>query len=226
MNKYYEKKKDFSWKSFQSPEFILYYQPNSLTEKNLTLAESRIKKGIDNAKKFTKIDSIKIPVYYFVVDNKQEFAQLTKSNHTGLSFAKSNTIIESYFLLGESHEVVHLISYQNWGNSRTWIMEGIAVYSDQKWAGKELDKLCFELDQNDKLIPINDLLKNRKFSYFDSQIKYPQSGSLIKYLITTYGWDKFFQFWKKTRLQKIYNISPYELENNWLNHIKNIHSLK
>ncbi len=224
MNKYYLKKNDFSWKSLQSREFIIYYQANSLAEKNLSLVETKIKTGIENARKFTKIDSIKTPIYYFVVDDKEEFARLTKLDHTGLSYSKSNTIIESYFLLGESHEVVHLITHQNWGNSHSWIMEGTAVYSDNKWGGQNLEKRCREINQKNQLIPLNDLLKNNKFPHFDSQISYPQSASLIKYLISNYGWDKFLQFWKKPDLEKIYKLSPSELQNNWLNYIKNADS--
>ncbi|MDR1876032.1 MAG: hypothetical protein LBQ84_00250 [Flavobacteriaceae bacterium] len=226
MNRFYLKKEQFTWKSFQTSEFIFYYLPGSKAEKNLALVEQKIARGITKAKEITKITTLKIPLYYFIVDDRKEFNTLTKLNHSAVSYSRSNTIIESYALLGEAHEVVHLITHQNWGNSRTWVMEGIAVYSDDSWNGKSLEKTCFELWQNKELIPLEKLLKNTKFSHFNSQISYPQSGLLVKYLIQTYGWDRFLKFWKKPDSEKIYALTIPELEGNWLEYVKKYNTPK
>lgn len=222
-NQFYFHKKNFNWKAFQTKEYIVYYQPGSKAEKNLRVTEKKITQGIEKAKKFTGIKSIKTPVYYFIVDDKNSFNKLTRLNHTAISFAKSNTIIESYFLLGEAHEVVHLLSSQNWGNTHTWIAEGLAVYSDNVWNNQTLDALCYKLEENQELIPLKKLIKNKKFNTFNSQISYPQSGSLVKYLITTYGWKKFMEFWKKPNFNKIYHLNENEIEMHWLEYIKTLH---
>jgi hypothetical protein len=224
MNQFYLKKKQFSWKKLPTRDFILYYRPDSKTEKNLPLVEQKITQGITKAKKITKIDSLKIPIHYFIVNDRKEFTSLTRLNHTGISYSQSNTIIESYPLLGEAHEVVHLITHQNWGNSRTWIMEGIAVYSDDNWNGKTLEKTCFELCRNEQLIPLKELIKDSKFTRFNSQISYPQSGLLIKYLIQTYGWEQFLKFWKNPDIKKIYNLTVSQLELDWINSVKKYNS--
>jgi hypothetical protein len=220
MNQFYLKKEQFPWKGFQSQEFIFYYLPNSKTEKNLALVEQKIAQGIAKAKKITQIDSVKTPIYYFIVDDKKEFKSLTKLNHSGISYSQSNTIIESYFLLGEAHEVVHLITHQHWGNSHTWIMEGLAVYSDNEWNKKPLEKTGFELYQSNQLIPLKEFVKNSGFSQFNSQISYPQSGLLTKYLIQTYGWEQFLKFWKNPDIKTNYNLTVSELETNWIHSIK------
>jgi hypothetical protein len=220
MNQFYLKKKLFPWKELQSREFIIYYLPDSKAEKNLAVAEQKISQGIAKAKKLTQTDSLVTPIYYFIVDDRKEFKSLTQLSHSGISYSQSNTIIESYSLLGEAHEVVHLIAHQNWGNSHTWIMEGIAVYSDDEWNKKPLEKIGFDLNQNNQLIPLKEFFKNSKFSKFNSQISYPQSGLLVKYLIQTYGWESFLKFWKNPDIEKNYNLTVSELENNWINFIK------
>lgn len=215
MNEYFLGKNDFTWRGVQTQDFVIYYQPYSLAEKNLVQAEIRIQKGWEKAKRFTKIQKIKTPIYFFVVDDRTQFHKLAGYDNTGSSYHKSNTIIESYFLLGESHEFVHLLTQQEWGRSKNWLVEGIAVYSDNGWDGKNLEKLCREYQQSHRLIPIRDLLKSNDFNSFDTQVSYPQCGSLVKYLILTYGWEKFLQLWKNPNLKKIYNLTETELERDW-----------
>lgn len=217
-NHHYLNHENFVWKAFQTKEYIAYYQLGSRADKNLKIVEEKISKGIHQAKKVTGISDIQIPIYFFIVDDADEFFRLTSMSHTGISYARSNTIIESYFLLGQSHEVVHLLTYQKWGNSKTWIMEGIAVYSDNHWNGKSLEKQCIQLYKENKLIPFHDLNKKR-FQSFNSQIIYPQSGCIAKYLISQYGWDKFLIFWKKKNFQKVYQISEKEMETLWIKYL-------
>lgn len=222
-NQFYFKKKNYTWKAFQTKDYIAYYQPNSIVEKNLLSTEKKITKGIYKAKEFTGIQNIKTPIYYFIVNDKNDFKKLTGLNHTAISYSKSNTIIESYFLIGESHEVVHLLSNQNWGNTHSWISEGLSVYSDKVWNNQDIDILCHQLLKKNQLIPLKKLFKNNKFNTFNSQICYPQSGSLIKYLITVYGWDKFIEFWRKTDIYKVYHINENALENQWIEYLKTLH---
>lgn len=220
MGEYFMKNENFKWKQYPTKDFIMFCLPDSKADKNPEASISKIKKGIKKALQFTHTDSLaKKPVFHFVMDDRNSFLSLVKEPFSGMAYWTSNTIVEIYPLLGEAHEYFHLISIQKWGASKTWIMEGTAVYSDDNWNGKNLEKICLDLNKQGKLLPLSELFSNSKYKKNSTQITYPQSGSLVKFLINTYGWGKFIELWKKPKIEKVYHLTEKQLFDEWLKSI-------
>lgn len=96
-----------------------------------------------------------------------------------------------------AHEIMHIISINLWGNSESWIKEGLAVFSDDNWHGYNLHRLSKYLMSKKKLIPLKDLM--RKFNSYNNLITYPEAGSFVKFIYEEYGGDIVKAIWKKGR---------------------------
>ena len=88
------------------------------------------------------------------------------------------------------HEDTHLLSLP-YGAATFLFSEGLAEFMDEKWQGREIDIWAKEYFKKNKLYAIKFLMENKNWDKVDDMIAYPQSGSFIKYLINTYGIEKF-----------------------------------
>ncbi|MCB9202341.1 MAG: hypothetical protein H6604_04740 [Flavobacteriales bacterium] len=207
--------KNYQWNSTEVSNFIVYYKANSLVEKNIEQVVDNLECSLEHAQQKSKIEEYRIPIRFYIVDSNEEIKQLTNENIAGISYIKSNLIIQNMYYTTQSHEPFHLLSLQNWGNTKLWIQEGSAVYSDGTWYGKDIDVVSKKLLKKNQLVPFSDLMKNRNFRKNKQSDMYIQSGSFCKYLIENYGLESFIQFWKTKTTLGIYHKTILELENDW-----------
>ena len=93
------------------------------------------------------------------------------------------------------HETMHILAERLWGApTRTWINEGLAVYSDDNWSSRPLHQSARMLLDRQQLIPIRDLMKRRGFLGND-EVTYPQAGSLVKFVYEVHGRSAVRRFW-------------------------------
>ncbi|MGA3674537.1 hypothetical protein [Lysinibacillus agricola] len=141
------------------------------------------------------------------------------------------------------HELTH--SILGYGNnfdrsSGYFTQEGFADYMEEMYGKTKTSShqfMKYFMDSN-KLIPISKLIDpNQDDSYFRPNLTNPEewntlrwmsythSASFIKYLIDTYGLEKFEQIYNEKDLVKkiedVYGKSVGELENDWLVFINN-----
>ncbi|MGM9900249.1 MAG: hypothetical protein ACI32E_06710, partial [Bacilli bacterium] len=121
------------------------------------------------------------------------------------------------------HEDVHLISFMINSPTSDFVVEGLAMYFDESWWGIPNDVWASYYKDNEKLPLIEDMLDNNVFANLDCAITYPLAGAFTKYLITTYGMDKYIAFYKtnsdmyQDECMKIFNCTLKDLEQNfWL----------
>lgn len=141
------------------------------------------------------------------------------------------------------HELTHsLLGYG--GNFDTdngyFTQEGYAVYMDDQFGKNELnlEKYMKHFLDSDKLIPISKLIDpNQDDHYFRAELpnkeeqsvlwgmSYIHAASFVKYLVETYGIEKFEQIYDKKDLAKkievVYGKSVSEIEMDWLAFINN-----
>jgi hypothetical protein len=160
-----------------------------------------------------------------------------------MGLALSNNSI--YEVLNETqkvdiyHELVHVIS-SGTGNPPAMFNEGHAVYhqKDQLWNSQPFDSLALDFMRNGQLFPLRVLITFREIGSQKSQpsIAYPQSGSIVKYLIGKFGYDKFLEAYRQIgmedidagievidkKLMRIFGLGIDEIEQEWLKYLAGI----
>ncbi len=141
------------------------------------------------------------------------------------------------------HEMTHsLLSYGGDFNTDHgyFTQEGYAVYMDEQFSKNEYDiekNMKYFMD-SDKLIPISKLIDpNQDDAYFRPNLtklnelntlrwmSYTHAASLVKYLINTYGLEKFEDIYDKkdlaNKIEEVYGKGVHEIEMDWLAFIRN-----
>ncbi len=212
-------KKYSQWKSEENEDFKIFCKENSLASKDSMISEI-LQNSWEKAQKKAKIfPKNQKKFHLYIVDNAKEIKELDGELFNGLTYSKSNTIIQVYEMRFRTHEFNHLLMIQHFGKSKTWLQEGAAVWSDSVYRKMEINALAHYLWKNNKTISIVDLMNNRKFSAQKSAYTYPQAGSLVSYIIKTFGYEKFLEVWQKKSINPL-NISDKQLEKDWLDYIK------
>ncbi len=151
------------------------------------------------------------------VASRKEMLKYTGMGAQGMAFPDRNTF---FTLLKEEgspikHEMMHMITMYKWGTppeSTTWMNEGLATYSGGTCSNYSLTEIYKYFIQSKKVIPLNNLANN--FYGNPEMVAYTQSAFICKYLIDTYGIEKFKQLWKKghNEMQSIYGFNNEQLE--------------
>ena len=121
------------------------------------------------------------------------------------------------------HEDAHVISYLINRPNSCAIREGLAMYFDRKWWGiQNLDWTVYFIKTN-KYIQINQLLNDDIFFNHDCSITYPIMGAFTDWLISTYGIEKYLEFYKQediiNALKEIYNKTPLDMNQSFVDYV-------
>ncbi|WGT41487.1 hypothetical protein QH639_12115 [Lysinibacillus sp. 1 U-2021] len=137
------------------------------------------------------------------------------------------------------HEMTHsLLGYgNNFGSDHGYFtQEGFASYMEEQYGKKEqfsFEKFMKHYLDSDKLIPISKLIDpNQDDVYFRPalsseeqnrvmmEMSYTHAASFVKFLIDTYGLEKFEHIYNEKelaqKLEEVYGKSSSELEKEWL----------
>lgn len=121
----------------------------------------------------------------------------------------------------DDHEVVHLLTAV-WGETDSAVLgEGIAVAMGGRWQGRPVHEWIPELRADGRLPALADILDPAAFREVDDIVTYAVSGSFVKWLVDTYGMDRFRQAYVGTggtaaRLKAVYGVDLRSLESAWL----------
>jgi hypothetical protein len=146
--------------------------------------------------------------------------QLIGSQTNGVGFPSTRVLC---FVFGEkinasgSHELMHVMAGNTWGTKpKTWLSEGFATFSDDRWHGYGLHDLGKFLLHDKKLVPLEKLIDN--FREHSDMVSYPQSGSLVKFIYEQYGAEKVKLLWKNGSakdISRVLGIDVELLEKDW-----------
>lgn len=242
-NKYLEK----DWIIKKSSHYIFYYFKNSLAEKNIDKI-IKIKEGhYRKILSFLRIKNYpKRKIKYYLYPSLKKKAELMGDDSLGNAIWGELELIDNkvktkkfeihglYSLkmkfIGE-HEDTHLLSLP-WGLSIYLFNEGLAQSIEGKLFGKDIDDLSQKLMLKNKLPSLKWLFNNKKWNRIKEEIVYPQAGSFVRYLINTFGLEKFKKVYKKLSknkkvrenikiVKRTYSKSIKELEINWKEYLIN-----
>lgn len=128
-----------------------------------------------------------------------------------------------------AHENVHILSKLNWGDSTSFMNEGVGKYAEVMATDEnrnDLQTLAF-LKEN-KLFPLEDMLGFQiGITGLKTDVGYPGAGSFVSFLIRSYGLQAFKEAFRLEKRnfeekasqdtwQKAYRKSIQDLEKEWL----------
>jgi len=124
------------------------------------------------------------------------------------------------------HEVAHIVTGQATKGPfgiPAWLNEGISVYSQSRPLEGHQSALDAAI-QTDTVLSMRQLASSASGSIGATVgVYYGEAGSIVRYLVTTYGPDKFAQLLKTFKdgsdvgqaFQSVYGFDQYGLENQW-----------
>lgn len=218
---------NFLTKTIETDHFYIHYSPYFENSENIDLIAS------DHEWRFYELSSFlntssqsKIHSYIFPDESMRK--KLIGAGNTTIANPVHGEIHLVYdeFPLGVlKHELVHVMSAE-FGTRLLKIspsyglVEGLAVAADWDSEGLSGHKLSKSLVESGNAPEIEDLL-DFGFLYSPGATSYTLMGSFCRYLIDTYGIDKFKEFYKSGKTS-VYGKSIGQLAASWKTFLKDI----
>ncbi len=214
-------------KSYETSNYIFHFQENSTAERDII----KIAKIQESCYAYICTMLKTVPdfkIEYFLCETPEEVGRVYGDDDPCNGFTSLPNKI--YAVYNEEvkcigfHEDAHVVSYLiNRPNSRA-IREGVAMYFDRKWWSiQNLDWAGYFI-KTGKYISVNKLFNNEIFSSNDCSITYPIMGAFTEWLISSYGIDKYLQFYKyedsTAALKLVYNQTVEELNNAFVDYVQ------
>ncbi|MHC4456676.1 MAG: M56 family metallopeptidase [Planctomycetota bacterium] len=220
--------------------FDIYYFKDSTAEREIEQIVNEKEKGFAEICQFLGRDSdVRIRMIFFEDGETKRYA----TAHQGAGWAFGNTIVEVYNeeeKLDPYHETVHILMGP-YGGPPAMFTEGFATYMSERLGAHGLENLgggeaslygrVRELKEKDEWIELEELVTYTDIGpeWSRPPISYAEAGAFVKFLIDSYGKDKFLRAYKTLKnsdekaeqqqnvkeLEQIYGKSLQELEKQW-----------
>ena len=228
--------KRFEWESVSAGNLTVYFYFGSANDQQVTLRVAAETLGLVGRLLRTEID---YPVKIWVYATARDLAAAAggrpvPNGHTLGQVGASDTAIVSRdtdFLDVVRHELAHIVVRRatrspqpiagnfTWYDVPRWVNEGLATFAQTRLLRSEEQALAIAIRQ-DRLLPLSSL--SASLGGIQFSLAYSQSGSLVAYLIATYGPEKFADFVAALRretetgaLMSAYGLDQLALENEW-----------
>ncbi|MGB2694208.1 MAG: peptidase MA family metallohydrolase [Dehalococcoidia bacterium] len=220
----------FEWHTISDGNLTLWWYSGSEYQANAVLAAGRESLDANAALLQTQVD---IPVKIFWYASAEDMAPaILPSQAAGVVTAGEVVYSDTAMVSGSGaediarHEIAHVVVRQAIGpiySVPDWLNEGLAVYSQSAPFSEQQASL-------DQAIQSGDVLSVRSLSSASSgavaskvSLFYGQSYSLVDFLISTYGKEKFAKLFKAfsqgattaEALEQAYGFDQDGLENEW-----------
>jgi len=220
--------------------FDFYYFRSSSVRNDIAEICAQKEKGFEDICKFLGKKSSDRITHIFFEDEK---TKIQETGHQGMGWAYGNTIVEvcsRLIKLDPYHEIAHILM-RPYGTPPAMFNEGFAVYISEYLGANALEYLGGEklkinqrakdLKNNDQWIPLSQLIAYTEIGSIESksEVAYPLAGSFVKFLVDTYGKEKFLQAYGQLKnsdnadvqrqnikaLEQMYGKSLEQLEQEW-----------
>jgi hypothetical protein len=134
------------------------------------------------------------------------------------------------------HENAHILTRLNWGDSSSFLSEGVGRYTEALAQDKDQnDRQTIEFMKQNKLFRLKEMLMfDIGHPGLETEIGYPAAGSFVGFLIETYGLKNFKEAFilegrssdqkeKEESWPKVFGKSIQDLEREWLNWLARTH---
>lgn len=135
-------------------------------------------------------------IHYFKYRSRAELGRLTGEQTNAFAVPEQYEVHTIW--PGDDHETVHVLVGSQIGHTVGLFSEGIAVAHQvdpvggrmwPMWSNEHVHTLARRFRRGGTLIALADLLTTSDFVRVDPDVRYPESGSFVRYLIDEYGLD-------------------------------------
>ena len=224
-----------NWIIRESEHYKFHYHNNSIAGNMIDEIIEEQEYCFNHISKVLSID-FTMKINYYLCDSREEVGFLYGDNDPCNAFARKPNDIFAVFneeikCIGY-HEDSHILSYSIGTPQQVFIREGLAMYFDKHHWGISNSNWVSYYIHNDKYINISKLTSNEEFYNNPWNITYPIAGAFTDYLITTYGIDKYIEFYKildtnfNEDFYNVFGIDINEFETNFIRYIKSLKTNK
>jgi hypothetical protein len=224
----------FEWQSINDGNLSVHYYFGDVASQETVLRTAR-----ETINRFQELlnPTVDFPVKVWVYRTAAELAPAVASRRgqgpdtsiqtLGEVGAADTALVsrDSAFLDIVRHELAHIVTnHATSGHITeipTWINEGLSTFSQRQLLESEAQALALAIQRN-RVLPITSLNASARGSTGDVSIFYAQSGSIVAYLVNTYGDEKFGEFiaalandTTDRAMTAVYGFDQFGLENLW-----------
>lgn len=219
--------------TYTSEHYVFHYQKGSLVEEEIqTISETQ-------EKSFSKICctlNVAYPerINYYFTDSPKAIGRVIWNEDlpcNGVALCGRNKIYAVYTenikCIG-AHEDTHLISFLINYPESDFVVEGLAMLFDELWWGLPNETWVSYYKAKHPDLSVKDLFDNNTFAETGCVIAYPIAGAFSKFLIDTFGMERYLDFYKYDGCEydeivhSIFGISLLEIETSFWNRMKAI----
>ena len=224
-----------NWIIKESEHYIFHYHKNSIAENMIDEIVQEQEYCFNHISKVLSTD-FNIKINYYLCNSAEEVGALYGDNDPCNAFARKPNSIFAVFnedvkCIGY-HEDSHILSYSIATPPQVFVREGLAMYFDKHHFGISNSNWVAYFMYSDKYINISNLISNDEFYKNPWNITYPIAGAFTDYIITTYGIDKYIEFYKaldtnfNDNFYNVFGIDVNEFEVNFIKYIKSLKTNK
>lgn len=228
-------KRDFEtapWLKKETDHYKFLYFAGSLAEKDIDVIAARQEKAFTKIINFLEVPAPKKKIRYFLYPDEETKKALMGDGWFAQSIYKDFCIhmlyTEAVKPIGE-HEDTHLLSLP-WGLSIGFFQEGLAEYMvGHDWYGKSHASSVIDGLKKNIIPTLHSMMDHKGWSDLDddsAMYYYSFAGSLVDFLIATFGKEKFKELYMRTNRSfskdqnesifgEIYSMSISEAEKKW-----------
>lgn len=207
------------WPVYVSKYFRIHFPEDSPIRANIDDFANERDRAYEKIVEVLQID-FKDTIDLYVYNSRKQGDRL----RIALNFASPEERQVHCALRGSfDHEITHVVAYYI-GDYRTQygpLVEGLSEYLGKP--NVNFNAIAAGHLRNGNLIPLWTLFDN--WSEQNGILSYPQSGSLVKFLIEEYSLEKFKSLWTSKKkidvsLSQIYGLSLATIERQWVERLK------
>ncbi len=214
--------------NFHGNGFEVYFENSNLKTIEKAIYHYSVDFHYQQLKKNTKKEPKKIKIYIFKDEESKnkllgdEVADFTKPWQKQI-FVTENSFRETikhelaHVFLGEASDNIFKIA----GNLNLGLIEGGAMALEWEWSENSPDFYAALINRFIGKFKASDFFSNYSFATRQSYLSYIISGSFCKYLIDTYGLEKFFEFYRTAEFELAYQKNIQNEFENFLNKLEN-----
>ena len=211
--------------TYRTEHYIFHYRPDSPAERDIKLIadcqEECFKRITDTLKIYPSF-----LFHYWLCDSPEEVGRIYGDNDPCNGFAAEPDRVYAVYndeiqCIG-AHEDAHLVSYLINIPSSCFLREGLAMYFDGSWWGRDNRDWARELYLDKKASSVSAYMQDDFFYSVDCSISYPIAGAFTAYLLETYGLKRYLTFYSyqdddwEVHYRDIFGLSLAEIEEAFL----------
>jgi hypothetical protein len=212
---------NFLWKEVAIGPITVHCRYTGFTEDELVLTKYNIKKYVEE---IDSVYNIKINpgIDVYIFPNSDDLYEYVGTREASITKPWKNDIyITKPNLQSLKHELVHalLTGYGSFPFAISWstgLTEGAAVAIEDDYDGiRNCDEMSARILQMKLAKGVTDIMQPSGFLSSASAQSYELSGSFSKYLLQSYGAEKYLRLYQETDFEEIYSKPLSQLEADW-----------